>query len=219
MNKIKIIIADDQLLFLKGLRLLINTFENMTLIGEANNGQELLNIMQVDPPDVVLLDLKMPVMDGIQATKHIKEDFPDVKIILLSMYNDESIINLIMSLGANSYLLKNEDPSVLKIAIESVMDKGFYFNEYTSKALLHGLKDPAVRKGKSKLLDAIQLTKREIEVLELICQEYTSNEIAKKLFLSVRTVEGHRKSLLEKTDARNIAGLVLYAMKNQLIQI
>ncbi len=218
MNKIRLIIADDQVLFLKGLRLLINTFDTITLVGEAKNGQELLSSIALHSPDVVLIDLKMPVMDGIEATKKIKEKYPNVKIILLSMYNDESIINLIMSLGANSYLLKNEEPHILKEAIEAVVEKEFYFNEYTSRALLKGTQEPSVRKGKSKLLQELQLTRRELEILKLICQEHTSGEIASKLYISIRTVEGHRKSILAKTGVRNIAGLVLFAMKNGIIE-
>ncbi len=219
MSKIKLIIADDQVLFLKGLRLLIDSFDSITLVAEAQNGQELIKEIAQHSPDVVLIDLKMPVMDGIEATKKIRESYPDVKIILLTMYNDESIINLIMSLGANGYLLKNEEPHVLKEAIETVYEKDFYFNEYTSRALLNGSRDPSSRKGKSSLFQEIQLTSREEEILKLICQEFTSSEIANKLYISIRTVEGHRKNLLEKADVRNTAGLVLYAMKNGIIEL
>ena len=219
MEKIKLIIADDQILFLKGLRLLINTFDTIELVAEATNGQELLDKIKTHSPDVVLIDLKMPVMDGIEATKRIKKYYPEVKIILLSMYNDESIINLVMSLGANGYLLKNEEPHILKEAIEAVVQKDFYFNEYTSRALLKGSQQPSSGKRSSILSEDFQLTKREIEILQLICQEYTSNEIANKLFISIRTVEGHRKSILSKTGVRNTAGLVMFAMKNNIIEI
>jgi len=219
MSKIKLVIADDQILFLKGLKLLISTFDTIDLVAETQNGQELLEAIDLHSPDVVLIDLKMPVMDGIEATKRIRNSNSNVKIILLSMYNDESIINLVMSLGANGYLLKNEEPHILKKAIETVYQKDFYFNEYTSKALLQGAKDHSTRKRSSGLLHQFQLTPREQEILKLICQEYTSSEIASKLFISIRTVEGHRKNLLEKADVRNVAGLVLYAMKNDIIEI
>lgn len=219
MGKIKLIIADDQILFLKGLRLLIKTFDTIEIIAEAKNGEELLIAIERYTPDIVLIDLKMPVMDGIEATKKIKENYPDLKIILLSMHNDESIINHIMKLGANSYLLKNEEPHILKEAIESVVKKGFYFNDYISKALLNGAQGHESILKKSKHLQELQLTRRETEILKLICQEYTSGEIAQQLFISVRTVEGHRKSLLAKTGVRNIAGLVLFAMKNNFIEL
>jgi len=124
MKKIRLIIADDQVLFLKGLRMLISTFENIVLVGEASNGQELLELIGDAKPDVVLIDLKMPILDGIEVTKKIRTTDNDLKIILLSMYNDESIINHVMKLGANGYLLKNEEPAILKEAIEVVMEKG-----------------------------------------------------------------------------------------------
>ncbi|MEM9546635.1 MAG: response regulator transcription factor [Bacteroidota bacterium] len=219
MDKIKLIIADDQVLFLKGLKLLISSFESIDLVGVARNGQELLEAIKKEIPDVVLIDLKMPVLDGIEATKIIKNQYPGIKIIFLSMHNDDGIINMVMSLGANGYLVKNEEPEILKAAIETVMEKDFYFNEYTSRALLKGTLQPSIRKGKSKLLDDLQLTRRELEIVKLICKEYTSGEIAKELFISIRTVEGHRKNILSKTGVRNIAGLVIFAMKNNLIKI
>lgn len=218
MRRIKLIIADDQVLFLKGLRLLIHTFDNIELVAEAQNGQQLLNLINTHQPDVVLIDLKMPVMDGVEATKIIREKYPDLKIILLSMYNDEQIINHVMKIGANSYLLKNEEPEILQKAIETVFEKGFYFNDYVSKALLSGVQSPSAKVQSTVLSDKFQLTRRELEILRLICQEYTSGEIAKQLYISSRTVEGHRKSLLAKTGVRNTAGLVLFAMKNHLIE-
>ena len=219
MKKIRLIIADDQILFLEGLSLLINKFDSIELVAEVINGQELLGAIPVYQPDVVLVDLKMPVLNGIDATKIIKEQYPELKIILLSMYNDESIINHIMKLGANGYLLKNEEPHVLRDAIETVYKNDFYFNDYVSRALLKDVSTSRVKKAESVLLQKLQLTRREVEVLKLICQECTSAEIAAQLYISIRTVEGHRKSLLSKTGVRNTAGLVLFAMKNQLIEL
>ncbi len=219
MPKIRLIIADDQILFLKGLRLLINTFDSIELIAEATNGEELLTAIAAHSPDVVLIDLKMPVMDGIEATKRIKEDYPELKVILLSMYNDESIINHVMKIGANGYLLKNEEPHILEQAIKAVVQKGFYFNDYVSSALLTGVQQATQIQKKPKDSLKIPLTRREVEILKLICKEYTSSEIASQLYISPRTVEGHRKSLLAKTGVRNIAGLVLFAMKNQLLEV
>ncbi len=217
MKKIKLIIADDQVLFLKGLRLLINTFDSIELVAEATNGEQLIKLINIHQPDVVLIDLKMPVMDGIEATKKIRQTNPELKIILLSMHNDQRIINHIMKIGANSYLLKNEEPEILREAIEEVTKKGFYFNDYVSKALLSGIQQPRTGDIHSTLTDNYHLTRREIEILKLICEEYTSGEIAQQLYISTRTVEGHRKSLLSKTGVRNTAGLVLFALKNQLV--
>lgn len=219
MKKIRLIIADDQVLFLKGLRMLINTFDTIELIGEATNGQALLNLINEATPDVILIDLKMPILDGIEVTKKIRATNSALKIILLSMYNDESIINHIMKIGANGYLLKNEEPYILKEAIEAVVEKGFYFNEYVSKALLRGVQQPKAKPTQIENSVVASLTKRELEILQLICKEYTSSEIAKELFISIRTVEGHRKSLSSKIGVKNTAGIVLFALKNKLFKI
>lgn len=217
MKSIKVAIADDQALFRKGIQLLLGSYPNMDLIISAKNGKELLAEIANTPPEVVLLDLNMPEMDGLEATEKIKTLYPSIKIILLSTYDEEQLIHHMMKMGANGYLLKNEEPHILKEAIEAVVEKDFYFNDYVSKALLHGLqkKPRNVKPWKGSLEQ--QLSKREQEVLELICQEYTSHEVAEQLFLSRRTVENHRKSLLHKTGARNTAGLILFAVKNQLI--
>ena len=217
---IKLAICDDQTLFLRGLRYIVNDFDNIEIILEATSGEELLEKIKKFPADVILLDMKMPGMDGIEVTKRLKANLPGIKIILLTMYDDERLITHVMENGANGYLLKNEEPDILKKAIESVMEKDFYFNDYMAKALLKGLKN----KGQNEYLSISsnmpsQITPREREVLQLICQEMTTNEIAKQLFISVRTVEGHRKNLVEKTGVRNTAGLVIYAIKNKLIVV
>lgn len=219
MPSIKLAIADDQVLFLKGLRLLIRSFENIELIIEASNGQELLDAIAQQQPDVILMDLRMPVMDGLEATEKIRAQYPDIKIILLTMYDEERLINHMMKIGANGYLLKNEEPEVLKKAILTVHEKEFYFNDYVSKALLKGMqkKNQGVRPW--KIQDNLQLTKREMEVLQLICRELTSGEIAEQLFISIRTVENHRNSLLSKTGVRNTAGLIIYAIRNKLVEL
>lgn len=219
MTAIKLAIADDQVLFLKGLRLLIRSFEDIELIIEANNGQELIDAIATNQPDVILMDLRMPVMDGLEATEKIKALYPDIKIILLTMYDEERLINHMMKAGANGYLLKNEEPNILKEAIHTVVEKEFYFNDYVSKALLRGIQKNHKEVRPWETIDNLQLTKREMEVLGLICQERTSAEIADELFISIRTVENHRKSLLTKTDVRNTAGLIIYAIRNQLIDI
>lgn len=219
MTAIKIAIVDDQVLFLKGLRLLINTFSDIEILFEANNGEELLQSLRQQQPDVILCDLRMPVMDGLEATEHVRAQYPEVKIILLTMYDDERLINQVMKKGAHGYLLKNEEPQALKKAIQTVVEKGFYFNDYVSKALLNGLQKNQAHTRPWEDSLHIQLSKRELEVLHLICQEHTSAEIAAKLFISTRTVENHRKSLLAKTDVKNTAGLVIFAIRNNIVTI
>ncbi len=219
MSTIKLAITDDQVLFVKGLRLLMNSFDNIEIVIEAHNGQELLDALQNQQPDVILMDLKMPVMDGLEATEKVKASYPDIKIILLTTYNEERLINHMMKVGANGYLLKNEEPEILKAAIESVYEKEFYFSDYVSKALLKGMQQKQTEVRPWKGTDQTELTKREVEVLQLICQEHTSTEIAEQLYISPRTVENHRKSLLSKTGVRNTAGLIIFAIRNQIVEL
>ena len=221
MQIIKLAIADDQKLFLKGLKFIIQTFEDVEIVAEATDGQELLDKIELTRPDVVLSDIKMPGMDGIEATKVIKSRYPDIKIILLTMYDDERLISHVMEIGASGYLLKDEDSEVVEEAIRSVMKKGFYFNDYVSRALLKQVKNKNKLTPTEILSNSPQtsLSPRELEVLQLICQEMSTNEIAQKLFISARTVEGHRKKLLEKTEVKNVAGLVIYAVKNKLVDL
>jgi DNA-binding NarL/FixJ family response regulator len=220
MYPIKLGIVDDQILFLKGLKMLVNSFKNIELVLEALNGNDLLHALQEKQPDVLLMDLKMPGMDGIEATEKVKASYPDIKIILLSMHDDEQLIAHLMKIGANGYLIKNEQPAIVEAAIHAVMEKGFYFNDYVSKAMMSSMQK-ANRKfsPESSLNDQVDFTKRELEVLNLICREHTTAEIAKQLFISNRTVESHRKNLLEKSGVRNMAGLVVYAMQNNLVDL
>lgn len=217
-STIKIALADDHQLFINGLRLLISNFENIEVLFTVNNGQELIDELEKQMPDVIIMDLNMPKKDGIEAIKLIRASNADVKIILLSMHNNERVINHVMKLGANGYLRKDENPANLQEAILAVMSKGFYFNDYTSKALLHNLSALSnINSSPLDLNNRLGLTFREVEVLKLICKELTTPEIGKKLYISKRTVEGHRKNLLAKTGARNTVGLVLFALKNKLV--
>ena len=220
MHQIKLGIVDDQVLFLKGLKMLVSNFKNVELVLEALNGNDLLLALKDCQPDVLLMDLKMPGMDGIEATEKVKADYPDIKIILLSMHNDEQLIAHLMKIGANGYLIKNEQPAIVEAAIHAVMEKGYYFNDYVSKAMMTSMqKNSRTFDPKSSLHEQIDFTQRELEVLQLICQEHTTAEIAKLLFISHRTVESHRKNLLEKSGVRNMAGLVIFAMKNGLVSV
>lgn len=215
-TNIQLAIVDDQKLFLRGLRYILSEFDNMDIMMEAHDGFEFTQKLNEGVPDVVLLDLKMPHMDGIETTKYIRKHVPQLKVILLTMHDDERLITHMMEIGANGYLLKDEEPNEVKKAIESVYEKGFYFNEYVSKALLRRVKSNDVSKAWS-FSTPIRLTPREAEVLKLICQEYTTAEIADKLFISARTVEGHRKNMIEKTGVRNTTGLVVFALQHKLV--
>lgn len=217
MALINLAIADDHKIFREGLKFTLEDYSELNLIIEATNGKDLITQITNNKPDVILMDIKMPEMDGMQATAYIHQHFPDIKILVLSMHNEDKYILDVMRLGASGYLLKNAEPKEILDAIVTVLAKGFYFNDNLSitmaKELLginfmHRLHEKDAK-----------LNEREIEVLKLICEECSNTEIADKLFLSVRTVEGYRTRLFEKIGSRNIAGLVIYAVKNGIITI
>lgn len=213
-NVIRVAIAEDQRLFRECLIPILNNFDNIEVAFEASNGREMLTQLRQSPvsPHVVLLDLTMPEMNGLETTEVLKKEFPDLKIIILSVHNEERHIVRMVGMGVHGYLVKNAELTEVRSAIESVYNKGFYFNEIVLKALQNGM-----TQKKTKHFEVeTTLTPREKEVLLLICKEFTTPEIADKLYLSVRTVDGHRNNLLEKTGSRNTAGLVLYAIKNGL---
>jgi DNA-binding NarL/FixJ family response regulator len=215
---INIAIADDQMLFRKGMAAIVNTFENMSVVCEADNGRKLLGFLETTTqnPDVILMDLSMPELNGIDTMKIIHEKYPDQKVIILSIHNEEKFVIHLIELGASAYLFKNSEPEDVEKAIRGVIEKGFYFSEDTLGSFHKRLTN---KKTHVSVHDNIPITLsiREIEVLNLICQEQTAHEIAEKLFISTRTVDGHRNNLLEKTGARNTAGLVIFAIKNNLV--
>ena len=218
MSKIRVAIADDHVLFVKGMKMILNTYKEFSLIIEAYNGQQLVDNISKNKPDVILLDLKMPEMDGVAVIQWVKKHYPSIKILMLTMDDDQRMITHLLREGAHGYLLKNEAPEVVVDAIQQVVDKGVFINETAAHAMLNQLKLPKDKTSESSHSDLPSfLTIREIEVLRLICQEKTTPEIAKTLFLSPRTIEGHRKKLLEKTGARNIAGLVIFATNHNLV--
>ncbi|MES2447551.1 MAG: response regulator transcription factor [Bacteroidota bacterium] len=215
---IKIAIADDQKLFRKGITALIKSFEHMQVVFEAENGLELLALCEssANKPDIILLDLSMPEMNGLDALKLLKEKYPLIRVIILSSHEVESFILATIQAGANGYLAKNAEPEEVEQAIREVYKNDFYFTLPMLEIMRKGL----VKKANIiKLDDQDNLTNREKEVLGLICKQLSSHEIAEKLFLSNRTVEGHRNNLLLKTKSRNTAGLVLYALKHKLFDL
>jgi DNA-binding NarL/FixJ family response regulator len=215
-KKADIVIADDHMLFRKGMRALLGEFSFVGEIYEAANGLELLELLkQTKPlPDLVLLDIQMPVMDGIEANYQIRKQFPHLKVLILTMEDDEQfILHLIME-GVDGYLLKNSEPAELEMAIRKLLKNDFYFPDKMSHLLLK-----SARKKNYSLKEMPEFTPKEIEILKYICKEFTAPEIAKRLDISVRTVEGHRSRLLDKTGAKNIAGLVVYALKHKLVFI
>jgi DNA-binding NarL/FixJ family response regulator len=209
------IIADDHKIFRQGLKLILADDQQLQCVGEAANGAELIDMLAGTKADVVLLDLKMPVMDGMTTLKSLKEDYPDLKVVVLTMYDDEHFVLHMIEAGANGYLLKNAEPEEIKTAVKSAYETGYYFNDLVNTTLLKQVVQQ--KQNALRFKQDIQLNDRELEVLRLICQEYTAAEIAGKIFLSSRTVEGIRSSLLEKIGVRNTAGLVMYAARNKLV--
>lgn len=218
-NKIKIILADDEQLFRKGILFLLERESNFEILFEAENGQELIDkIDSENLPDVILMDLKMPVLNGVETTKIIHKKYPDIKIIALTSYDGKSFITNMIDVGASSYLLKNTNPKTVVHTINEVFSKGFYYDDKVMKTIHENLLSSSGKKVKSDL-DKKLLSKREREVLELICAQCTTSEIAEKLFISPRTVDGHRNNLLLKTGSKNVAGLVIYGIQKKLIEL
>lgn len=215
MSKIKIAIADDYKIFREGLKVGLSADDSLEVMLEADNGEDLLKGLESNSPDVIIMDLKMPIMDGMEATKEVRKKFPSIKVLVVSMYEDDKFIIHLMENGANGYLLKNAEPDEIRRSIYSVHENGYYFNDLVNKALLKKL----VLKNnlKPSFNQNIDLTEREQEVLKMICEEKTAAEIAKEIFLSPRSVEGIRQRLIEKIGVRNTAGLVMFAVKNGIV--
>lgn len=215
MSTIKIAIADDYKIFREGLKVGFSADENLEVIMEADNGEDLLKALETIIPDVIIMDLKMPIMDGMEATKAVRKKYPSIKVLVVTMYDDDKFIIHLMENGANGYLLKNTEPDEIRKSIYAVYENGYYFNDVVNKALLKKL----VLKNnlKPSFNQNVELTEREMEVLKLICEEKTAAEIAKDIFLSPRSVEGIRQRLIEKIGVRNTAGLVMFAVKNSMV--
>jgi DNA-binding NarL/FixJ family response regulator len=214
-DEIKVAIADDHKIFRKGVILSMRGYDNIKFVMEADNGDELISKIPEFQPDVVLCDLKMPVKDGIDTTKQIVKLFPAIRVLILTMYEDERFVGHLMDCGAAGYLLKSTEPSEIKRAIIDVMRTGFYLNPFVNKVLIK--KNYSKQKFNPTLTSEIVISEREKEVLTLVCMEYTATEIAQKMDISARTVEAIKDRLMERFGVKNSVGLVFYAMKNQLI--
>lgn len=217
---INIAIADDEELFRTGIAFMLERESNFNLLFQAENGQDLVDKLNGSKqlPDIVLMDLKMPKLNGVEATKIIQNKYPDVCVIALTSYSGNTFIKNMIDVGASSYLLKNSSPKVMVNTINEVFNKGFFYDETVMKAIEEN-EGPYNSDSIKRNLDHEVLSSREIEVMELICKQYTTSEIAEKLFISPRTVDGHRKKLLIKTESKNVAGLVIYCVQNKLVQI
>lgn len=215
----KIAIADDEALFRKGIAMILQDMEGMELVLEAGDGQDLINQLaqKASPPDIVLLDLNMPAMNGIETAKALQAEYPGLKFIVLSTYYSKAFIINMIELGAAAYLAKNATPEEMEHTIREVAGKGFYYDQKVMEVIRENMVKKTRPKMRSSFLS--EITEREREVLQLICEELTTPEIAEKLFISPRTVHGHRNNLLSKLGCKNTAGLVVVAIQEKLVDV
>jgi DNA-binding NarL/FixJ family response regulator len=207
--KTKIIIVDDHKLFRNGLRFILSEIEGIEIIGEASNGKEFLELLKFLKPDLVLMDISMPVMNGVEASREALDKYPHLKILVLSMFGEDAYYNTMIDIGVKGFILKDSDNSELKNAIQSIIHGNNYFSQDLLLKLIRN----------KTAAPSIKLSRRESEILTLICKGYSTNLISEQLHISHRTVERHRASLLSKTDSSNSISLVIYAIKNNLVKI
>jgi DNA-binding NarL/FixJ family response regulator len=217
-KRIKIVVADDEDLFRNGISYLLMAHD-FDVIYEASNGKDLLQFLHntTQYPDVILMDIKMPLLNGVEARKQITNQYPDINIVALSSYITSTFISNMLRVGAASYIPKNASPEEMITTINKVVETGYYYNNFMRQYISQD-KLSTVTNAKT-IFDDNLLTKREYEILLLICKQKSAGEIAELLDLSPRTVEGHRNNLLIKTESKNVAGLVVYALRNNFISL
>lgn len=211
MSKIKLLIADDHKILLEGIVSLLQSEGSFDVAATAGNGLEVMELVNKNDYDVCLLDFNMPGLDGMEAAKLIKATKPAIKIIMLTTYNDKEIISELVHIGASGYLLKNSDKTELAEAIKKVMGGRYYFSAEVEEIIMQGVTE-------KKDTELITLTDRETEIVKLLGKEYTNEKIANELHISYRTVETHRKNIMQKTKSHNLAGLLKHAYSKGLIQ-
>lgn len=220
MKKIRIAVADDQTMFRAGLVNMLNEIENVVVVAEAADGKELIMKLRTINVDVVFLDYRMPIMNGIQAAKLIREKSEETRILMLSMYDEEEFIISAIENGANGYLTKDDETEEIQRAIESVMSTGYYLNDRTSKLLISNMVTQGKVKPKFNFeIEEIKFSQHEIQVMRLLAKEYNTKEIGEIMVKSDRTIDGYRAEIMEKTGAKNSVGIVMYGVKNGFIDV
>jgi len=213
---IRVGIAEDQAIYRQGLENLINSFDGVNVVCSVENGQELINKLQHERVDVVFLDYRMPILNGLETVRRIRKFDKKLKILIISMYDDNVFVEQTIESGANGYLSKDDSPEEIERAVFSCMETGYYLSDRTSKMLISKL----MVNGKIKpQVESryVEFTQFELQVLQMICKEFTTQEIADVTFKAKRTIEGARTMMLQKVGARNVVGLVMYAVKHNLI--
>ena len=209
---INIILVDDHQMLIDGIKALLKKEKNITFVGTANNGSNALKLIEKLKPNLVITDINMPEMSGIELTKIIKKNFPEIKVLVLTMFNEKAIISEILSAEAEGYILKNTGRDELVNAINKIACNGTFFSSEVIETLMK-----EVKKEKKKEKEEAQLTPREVEIIKLIVEELSTMEIADKLFISPRTVDTHRKHILDKTQSKTVVGLIKYAFEYHLV--
>ena len=213
---ISLVIADDHEIFRDGLALMLSKQDNVKLVGQAGDGLELVRMVDEASPDMVLTDIKMPRMDGIAAARQLLQRHPGLKIIALSMFEEEDLIVEMLEAGARGYLLKNADKKEILDAIVTVQEGNIFYCKHTTARLASLIVKSKFDQHKKS--PGALFTDREREIVRLICRQHTAQEIGEMLFLSKRTVEGYRTRILEKMDVKNTAGVVIFALKHSIIR-
>jgi DNA-binding NarL/FixJ family response regulator len=217
MTPIKVLIADDHELIRKGFATLLKKHTEIRIVGDASNGAELLQKTEALAPDVVITDIQMPGIDGIEATRQIRKKHPHINIIALSTFNDDHLIIDMLEAGAQGYLLKNTTAKELSDAVHAVFHGGNYFCEATNRKLAHLIGMSMYKPNRAR--PKPEFTDKEVDVMRMMCDQLQNTDIAEKMNMSVRTVEGYRKRIFEKTDTQNLAGVVVFAIRNGFYKI
>ncbi|TMI64811.1 MAG: response regulator transcription factor [Bacteroidetes bacterium] len=213
---IKLAIADDHKIFRDGIRMALKDKEYLKILWEAEDGRDLMHKLKIKLPDVILMDIRMPEIDGINAISMIRKEYEVLKIIVLTMYDDQEMITKMMEMGANAYLTKTTDPEEIYQAILTCMNDDFYFNDLVNKAVL--LKLQHKKNVRQFYPNPVKFNDKEMRILKLIAEDKTTEEISKEVFLSPRTIETIRQNMKQKVGAKTIAGLVMYGMRNKLLE-
>jgi DNA-binding NarL/FixJ family response regulator len=213
---IKFAIADDHKIFRDGIKMALSTRPHLKLLWEAQDGKDLMHKLALKKPDLLLLDIRMPELDGINALPMIRTENPDIKIVVLSMYDDQEMVSKMMEMGANAYLTKTTDPNEIYEAMLTCMNEDFYFNELVNQAVL--LKLNHKKNVRQFYPNPVKFNEKELQILKLLAEDKTTDEISQEIFLSPRTVETIRQNMKNKVGAKTIAGLIVYGMRNKLLE-
>ena len=214
-QQIKVSIADDHKIFRDGIKMALKDRDYLKILWEAEDGRDLMHKLKLKQPDVLLMDIRMPEIDGVNAIGILRKEYEHIKIIVLTMYDDQEMITKMMEMGANAYLTKTTDPDEIYQAIITCMNDDFYFNDLVNKAVL--LKLQHKKAVKQFYPNPVKFSEKEIRILKCIAEDKTTEEISKEVFLSPRTIETIRQNMKQKVGAKTIAGLVMYAMRNKLL--